>query len=192
MAGSEANAAAASSRLRDAREEMTKLTERKRKAFESSVEVATVQVGIQEKSDASRAARSAALELLKKKPNYAAAMAELAAAQSALDAAIAASAEQSRRAELSGVVMKKSNAVTRLETEALQNDPEYAAVERDLAAARTALNKLRSDFVAQLPEDPDIAAKQREIDDLEASMDAWKARAETLGDNRPRRRGGVR
>jgi hypothetical protein len=188
LAGSQANIAAASAKADAAHKELDLLVVRKQKELNSSPDLLSATQAVTSALKSLRAAKSAVLEQLTIAPSYAAARKAAADAQAASDLARSSGTPEDQRTILANAAFQADAAVAKLEAEAFARDAAVQSADGGVKEAQAALEQVKAANTKKLQEDREIVKKRAEIQQLEAQVAAWGARANSIEDQQSKKK----
>lgn len=179
VAGSDANATAARSKLDDALKELDRMMVARQAKFDTSRPHLDAKKSVENALAKLRAEKDRVTAALAKDPAY------TAAKRADVDAQVAlANAGESARAAASANALRTAGVVARIENDAFARDEGVKLAQSQLQASQDALEKVKADFKRSLVEDGEIKDQQEKIAKLEAQVKAWEERGSTLRQRR--------
>jgi hypothetical protein len=170
LPASEANLAAAQSKLNEDRDRLDQMMKAREKEFEASPEYAKANKDVADALAADRSAKDAVLGKLKQDPTYQLAKKRAEAAD------LAAKGDPSKAA----AAMDADGAVSKLENSAYASDDGVKAADVKLKTAQEALKHLKDQQAAKLASDQRLSKMRGAIEQDQTQVDAWAARVKEL------------
>jgi hypothetical protein len=169
--------AAAAAAVDTAAKALTSATDKRLRDFDRSPEFKAAQKAVVEHSAAVEAARLAALKDLRTSPAYEEASAKRAAAQAKADA-LKDQPNSIQRQDALQEVGRLDALINALEDGALQADPALKSARESLIAATVAFKGLKEKFIADAPDDPELARLRKVRDDAQQKLTRAQSKLE--------------
>jgi len=171
MKEAKVNLAQAQGKVERAQDALAKLMTDLKKESESSPAITQAQTELRQAQADYDAATGPILEKVRATPAYQSAVdAKKTAAQHVMDLQADNAVQQDQITEAARVVLDKGKAVTQLETTAVADDKNAAALKAKLAAANVKLLKLRHDLEQSAKTNPQVLAARKEIETAQAEV----------------------